>query len=124
MRMTVIGTGYLGATHAACMAELGHEGCKECVALVMRTVLNRQLDGRYGKTIKGILYAQDQFTPVVEGTYEKAQPNALCEQALEMVIKGWDESQGALYYEWCEGESWHSKNLNLLCQHCDTRFYH
>ena len=25
MRMTVIGTGYLGATHAACMTELGHE---------------------------------------------------------------------------------------------------
>ena len=25
MRMTVIGTGYVGATHAACMAELGHE---------------------------------------------------------------------------------------------------
>lgn len=25
MYMTVIGTGYLGATHAACMAELGHE---------------------------------------------------------------------------------------------------
>lgn len=25
MRMTVIGTGYLGATHAACMAELEHE---------------------------------------------------------------------------------------------------
>ncbi|MEZ0494362.1 3-hydroxyacyl-CoA dehydrogenase NAD-binding domain-containing protein, partial [Kineococcus sp. TBRC 1896] len=25
MRMTVIGCGYLGAVHAACMAELGHE---------------------------------------------------------------------------------------------------
>jgi len=25
MKMTVFGTGYLGATHAACMAELGHE---------------------------------------------------------------------------------------------------
>ena len=25
MRITVFGTGYLGATHAACMAELGHE---------------------------------------------------------------------------------------------------
>ena len=25
MRMTVIGTGYLGATHAVAMAELGHE---------------------------------------------------------------------------------------------------
>src|SRR3954465_13934645 len=25
MKMVVLGTGYLGATHAACMAELGHE---------------------------------------------------------------------------------------------------
>ena len=25
MRITVFGTGYLGATHAACMAELGHD---------------------------------------------------------------------------------------------------
>ncbi len=25
MRITVIGTGYLGATHAACMAELGFD---------------------------------------------------------------------------------------------------
>ena len=25
MRMTVIGTGYLGAVHAACMADIGHE---------------------------------------------------------------------------------------------------
>ena len=25
MKLTVIGCGYLGATHAACMAELGHD---------------------------------------------------------------------------------------------------
>ena len=25
MRISVVGTGYLGAVHAACMAELGHE---------------------------------------------------------------------------------------------------
>ena len=25
MKLSVIGTGYLGATHAACMAELGHD---------------------------------------------------------------------------------------------------
>ncbi|MET8856234.1 UDP-glucose 6-dehydrogenase, partial [Streptomyces sp. NPDC004579] len=25
MRLTVIGTGYVGAVHAACMADIGHE---------------------------------------------------------------------------------------------------
>ena len=25
MKLSVVGTGYLGATHAACMARLGHE---------------------------------------------------------------------------------------------------
>jgi len=27
MKLSVIGTGYLGAVHAACMAHLGHEVC-------------------------------------------------------------------------------------------------
>jgi N-acetylmuramoyl-L-alanine amidase len=106
------------------MAERGECGCTECIALVMRTILNRvHEEGRFGSSIKSVLFAQDQFTPVMDGTYYSAEPNDLCREALEMVIYGWDESQGALYYEWCEGESWHSKNLHLLFQHCDTRFY-
>lgn len=105
------------------MAERGESGCTECVALVMRTVLNRVEAPKFSSTIKGVLYAQDQFTPVMDGSFEKADPNAICAEALEMIKQGWDESQGALYYEWCEGESWHSQNLNLLLQHCDVRFY-
>jgi len=105
------------------MAERGSCECTECIALVMRTVLNRMNSGRFGSSIRSVLFAQDQFTPVMDGTYDSAEPNERCYEALEMVIYGWDESQGALYYEWCEGESWHSKNLHLLFQHCDTRFY-
>lgn len=105
------------------MAERGNTECTECIALVMRTILNRVEAGRFGKSIKGVLFAQDQFTPVSDGSYHKAEPNERCQEALNMVIYGWDESQGALYYEWCTGESWHSKNLNLLFQHCDVRFY-
>ena len=105
------------------MAERGSTECTECIALVMRTVLNRVETGRFGKSIRSVLFAQDQFTPVTDGSYEKAQPSERCREALDMVIYGWDESQGALYYEWCVGESWHSKNLNLLLQHCDVRFY-
>ena len=105
------------------MAERGNTECTECIALVMRTVLNRAEAGRFGKSIRSVILAQDQFTPVSDGSYYKAEPNERCYEALDLVIYGWDESQGALYYEWCTGESWHSKNLNLLFQHCDVRFY-
>jgi N-acetylmuramoyl-L-alanine amidase len=105
------------------MAERGSSGCTDCIALVMRTVLNRVESPKFSSTIRGVIYAQDQFTPVAEGTFESVIPNDRCREALDMVKQGWDESRGALYYEWCEGESWHSQNLNLLFQHCDVRFY-
>ena len=105
------------------MAELGHTECETCIAMVMCTVLNRVKAGGFGRSIYGVLHAQDQFTPVMDGSFSKAEPNDACYAALDMVIRGWDETQGALYYEFCEGESWHSKNLQLLTEHCNTRFY-
>ena len=105
------------------MAERGNEECAECIALVMRTVLNRLESGRFGDSVRSVIFAPGQFTPVMDGSYDSAEPNQLCYEALEMVIYGWDESQGALFYEWCEGESWHSENLHLLFQHCNFRFY-
>ena len=106
------------------MAERGDTYCPTCIALVMRTVLNRVDSPKFPSTVKGVIYAENQFTPVVEGTFEDTVPNDVCRMALKSIQEGWDESQGALYYEWCEGPSWHSQNLNLLLQHCDTRFYH
>ena len=104
------------------MAERGSTKCTECIALIMRSVINRVEAGHF-RTIRGAIFAQDQYLPVADGSFDSAQPNEQCYEALDMVIYGWDESQGALFYEWCEGESWHSKNLHLLFQHCDTRFY-
>lgn len=104
------------------MAERGSTKCTECIALIMRSVINRVEAGHF-QTIRGAIFAQDQYLPVADGSYDSAQPNEQCYEALNMVIYGWDESQGALFYEWCEGESWHSKNLHLLFQHCDVRFY-
>lgn len=105
------------------MAERGSKDCTECIALVMCTVLNRVKADRFGSSIRSVILAPEQFTPVMDGSYGSAEPNDRCYEALDMVVYGWDESQGALFYEWCEGESWHSKNLHLLFQHCDVRFY-
>lgn len=104
------------------MAERGSTGCTECIALVMRSVLNRVEAGQF-RSIRSTIYAQDQYLPVSDGSFDTAEPNECCYKALDMILYGWDESQGAMFYEWCQGESWHSKNLHLLLQHCDTRFY-
>ncbi len=104
------------------MAERGHCGCTECIALVMCTILNRLDSGTFGSSLEVIL-SPEQFTPVEDGSYFTARPNENCYDALEMVLYGWDESQDALYYEWHTVESWHSRNLPLLFTHCDIKFY-
>lgn len=106
------------------MAERGDTYCTDCIALVMCTVLNRvDTPDKFGSTIKSVLYAEGQFTPVAEGKFEEVEPNYVCQKALDQVKTGWDESQGALYYEWGREEGWHARNLNFLFKHCDTKFY-
>lgn len=105
------------------MAEVGGEDCVECLALVMKTVLNRMESPLFPSTIYRVIHAENQFSPVASGYFSTAVPNEKCYEALELVINGWDESQGALYFEACVGSSWHSRNLELLFQHCSTRFY-
>lgn len=61
-------------------------------ALVMRVVLNRV--EKTGGTIEGVIYATGQFA--TQRMY--VSPNEDSHKALEMVMDGWDESQGALYF--------------------------
>lgn len=105
------------------MAEVGGDNCTECMALVMLTVLNRVEYNGFSSTVRGVIYSKDQFTPVADGRFETVSPNERCHEALELVLSGWDESQGCLFFESCTGPSWHSKNLLLLFEHCHTRFY-
>lgn len=73
-------------------AEARGEGSKG-MALVMRVVLNRSL--RDNQSITEVIFAQGQFytagmTPNVSDE---------CHEALGMVIDGWDESEGACYFQ-------------------------
>lgn len=61
-------------------------------ALVMRVVLNRAI--MEGKGLDEIIYKAGQFcTERMDIT-----PDEDCHEALALVIDGWDESQGALYF--------------------------
>ena len=105
------------------MAEAESEGVQG-KALVMLVVLNRVWSDGFPGTIKEVVFQKNQFTPTAEGgRYWTTEPDAECYEALDMVMQGWDESQGALYFESCKGESWHSRNLEFLFQYRNHKFY-
>ena len=93
-------------------------------ALVMLVVLNRAFgDNSFPDNIEDVIYAKNQFSPVGEGRFESIVPNDDCWDALGMVLEGWDESQGALYFESRSSSTWHQDNLRFLFKHQDHYFY-
>lgn len=109
------------------MAEAEGESVKG-KALVMLVVLNRVWSDGFPGTVEEVVFQKTngvyQFSPVMPGgRYYRVEPNEECYEALEMIEQGWDESRGALYFEACEGESWHSRNLELLFQEGGHKFY-
>ena len=81
------------------MAEAEGESI-EGKAMVIRVVLNRKQSSDFPNTIEEVIFEDGQFTPVENGRFERVEPNAECWAALDMVlIDGWDESEGALYFE-------------------------
>lgn len=103
-------------------AEARTEGV-ECMALVMLTILNRVESDEFPNTIYEVITQKSQFTPVSNGSFASATPDDKTQEALDLVLSGWDNSQGSLYFESCSGSSWHSRNLTYLFQSGDIRFY-
>lgn len=104
------------------IAEAGGESV-ECMAQVMLVVLNRTWSDEFPDSIEAVIFEENQFTPIINGSYDRAVPNEKSRQALDMVMGGWNESQNALYFESCSGSSWHSRNLEFLFQVDTMRFY-
>lgn len=105
------------------MAEAEGESV-EGKALVMLVVLNRVWSDKFPDTIEEVIFQPRQFSPAVEGgRYYTTEPNEECYEALKLVMSGWDESYGALYFESCEGDSLHSRNLEFLFQVGNHKFY-
>lgn len=109
------------------MAEAEGESL-ETKVLVILVVLNRVESDDFPDTIKNVIFQKlngvYQFTPIGNGRWDKIEPNEECWEAVNFVnATSYDFSEGALYFEACSGESWHSKNLEFICQVDNTRFY-
>ena len=92
-------------------------------ALVMLSVLNRVKSDEFPDTVSEVVFQDTQYSPVLDGRYYSIIPDDDCLSALELVESGWDESQGAMYFENYGADSWHSRNLEFLFQEGNHRFY-
>ncbi len=105
------------------MAEAEGESV-EGKALVILVVLNRVWSDEFPDSIEEVIFQKNQFSPVAEGgRYWTTEPDAGCYEALELVMGGWDESQGAFYFESTGRDVWHSQNLEFLFEFGGHKFY-
>lgn len=99
------------------------EGCSlRTKELVIETVLNRVKSDKFPNTIEEVIFQKNQFTPTFDGRWNKVEPNEDCWKAVENVLSAGVKEE-VLYFESCKGDSWHSRNLELVCQEDSLRFY-
>lgn len=112
------------------MAEAEGESIETKVYVIL-TILNRVYSEKayFADTIEDVIFQNSngvyQFSPVAPGgRWWRVEPNEECWEAVE-IVNGMEEdiSMGALYFESCTGESWHSRNLEFLFKSDNMRFY-
>ena len=95
--------------------------------LVGNVVMNRVNSSGFPDDIISVVRQERngvyQFSPVGNGRIDRVTPSEDCYMAVDMILQGYDISDGALYFESCDGDSWHSRNLELLFKHGGHRFY-
>lgn len=94
-------------------------------ALVIKVVLNRVMSENpcFPDTIEEVIFQENQFSPIDNGRWDRVEPSEDCYKAVQWVQEGWDESQGALFFESVSDSTWHRDNLEYLFKHEGHYFY-
>lgn len=112
-------------------AEAGNEDEKGKM-LVAGVILNRVDSSRFPETVTEVVMQQEngvyQFSPVANGTYQKAKVTQETIEAVERVLKGEDLTQGALYFaarKYADSEKmkWFDSALTKLFEHGGHEFF-
>lgn len=103
------------ALQKVALAEAKCDGVKG-MALVMKVILNRLDSPKFPNSVTAIVAQKNQFSTYYNGNYHKAKLCDESREALELVLTGWDESHGALYFEHNPNgkATWQRKHLTTL----------
>lgn len=96
--------------------------------LVANVILNRVKSSEFPDTVRGVVFAGRQFSPVSNGSYYRVHISEKTKKAVDQALQGIDDSQGALYFMWRAGAdssnaSWFDRALTRLFRHGCHEFY-
>lgn len=100
--------------------------------LVANVVLNRVENENFPDTVNEVIFQESQgvaqFSPISDGRFYKVQISEETVEAVNQVLQGEDNSQGALYFAARKSADrkymeWFDKNLNRLFAHGGHEFF-
>ncbi len=112
-------------------AEAAGEGI-EGKKLVANVILNRVCHASFPNTVEEVVFQKSgghaQFSPTIDGRFESVQISNETVEAVDMVLAGSDDSQGALFFSARskadpDNMSWFDKNLKWLFAYGGHEFY-
>ncbi len=112
-------------------AEAGNED-ERGKMLVAGVILNRVDSSKFPGTVTDVVLQKEngvyQFSPVANGTYQKAKATPETIKAVERVLKGEDFTEGALYFasrKYADPEKmkWFDRHLIRLFEHGGHEFF-
>ncbi len=96
--------------------------------MVADVILNRMKSAEFPNTIRGVVFAHRQFSPVSNGSYYRVSVSDKTRVAVEKALKEKDKTKGALYFMYRAGSdagniSWFDRDLKRLCEYGCHEFF-
>ena len=96
--------------------------------MVANVILNRMKSEKFPNSVREIVFAGRQFSPVSNGSYYRVKVSARTKKAVEKALKEKDNTNGALYFMYRAGSdssnvSWVDRELTKICEYGCHEFF-
>lgn len=96
--------------------------------MVANVIMNRVLSSQFPNTVKEVVFAHRQFSPISNGRYYRVSVSSLTKQAVEKALREKDNTRGALYFMYRAASdagnvSWFDRDLIRLYKYGCHEFF-
>lgn len=96
--------------------------------MVANVVINRIQSKKFPNTVKSVVFAHRQFSPIANGSYYRVSVSGKTKQAVEKALKEKDNTKGALYFMYRAGSNihnirWFDRDLKRLYKYGCHEFF-